>query len=400
MTKKFYYNLIVITSLLNVIVTQKPTTVTVTSLSEYATLNFTQIATKCGHKSEEHKIITSDGYILKTFRIIGDTAKPVLLNHGIFDTADGFIIRGNKSLAITLANEGYDVWLMNVRGNRYSREHLTLNPNNNRSFWEYSVHEFGFYDLPANIDYILQTTRQRKLSLIGFSQGTASTFVLGATRPEYNSKIKIFIALAPICHLQSTEGILKTLIESTPFIGSMFDILHIDEVMGYNSTSKTFLNIICKQLMISYDICFNAGLAQLIGEDPEETEKEFSSVIIGHFPAGTSRKTLVHFGQIGYNKRFAAYDYGILKNIEVYRSISSPEYDLNNVSMPTVLVVGRNDRISTLKDVELLKSKLKCVKSEFIVESEKFNHLDHIWARSSYKLSYPLILSQLTKNYD
>ena len=42
--------------------------------------------------------------------------------------------------AYVLADNGYDVWLGNYRGNRYSRRHLTLNPDSlfNRDFWQFS----------------------------------------------------------------------------------------------------------------------------------------------------------------------------------------------------------------------------------------------------------------------
>ena len=39
-----------------------------------------------------------------------------------------------------LADNGYDVWLGNYRGNYYSRKHLTLNPDSlwNGDYWQFS----------------------------------------------------------------------------------------------------------------------------------------------------------------------------------------------------------------------------------------------------------------------
>lgn len=75
----------------------------------------------------------------------------------------------------------------------------------------FSWHEMGIYDLPAMIDYILKQTGQKQLFYIGFSQGTTQFFVLMSLRPEYNKKIKLMSALAPVAYTGHLGGVLRPL---------------------------------------------------------------------------------------------------------------------------------------------------------------------------------------------
>ena len=76
----------------------------------------------------------------------------------------------NVAPAFVLARKGYDVWLGNNRGNRFSQKHSTLNPKQ-KLFWQFDWEEMGTYDTPAVIDYILNLTNQSKISYIGHSEG-------------------------------------------------------------------------------------------------------------------------------------------------------------------------------------------------------------------------------------
>lgn len=100
--------------------------------------------------------------------------------------------------AFMLADEGYDVWLANHRGNKHSRNHTVLNPDSDSQFWNFSWHEIGVYDLPASIDYILNITSKSKLHYVGMSQGSVVLCVLLSVKPEYNSKIISAIHMAPV----------------------------------------------------------------------------------------------------------------------------------------------------------------------------------------------------------
>lgn len=109
-----------------------------------------------------------------------------------------------KSLVFILANLGYDTWVANPRGTTHSRKHLTLDPDDDKStFWDFSFHNIGYYDIPATIDYILETTGQEKIFYIGHSQGTTAFFAMTSERPEYNEKVRLMVALAPVVFMEN-----------------------------------------------------------------------------------------------------------------------------------------------------------------------------------------------------
>lgn len=139
---------------------------------------------KYGYTAEYHTVTTSDGYILGVHRCSGgpvsppSAGKPVaFLMHGMLSSSADYVIMGPQTaLAYMLADLGYDVWLGNSRGNRYSNTHNRLN-NETQQYWDFSWHEIGIFDLPAMIDYTLSITGQRKVHYIGHSMGTTAYLV-------------------------------------------------------------------------------------------------------------------------------------------------------------------------------------------------------------------------------
>jgi pimeloyl-ACP methyl ester carboxylesterase len=69
----------------------------------------------------------------------------------------------------------------------------------------------GIFDMPAMIDYVLAQTGQKQLFYIGFSQGTTQFWVLMSLKPQYNEKIKLMSALAPVAYVGHLDGLLRPL---------------------------------------------------------------------------------------------------------------------------------------------------------------------------------------------
>ena len=90
-------------------------------------------------------MITEDGFILGMQRIPrgrgekrnSNDKQVVFLQHGILADATNWIMdSASESFAYILADNGFDVWLGNVRGNVYSRRHVKYMPNQS-IFWNW-----------------------------------------------------------------------------------------------------------------------------------------------------------------------------------------------------------------------------------------------------------------------
>ncbi|XP_062537620.1 lipase 1-like [Armigeres subalbatus] len=363
---------------------------------EDANLSMPDLISKYGYEVEIHTVTTRDGYGLTMFRILpqqpAPTAKyPVLLTHGLLGSSADFVIMGpNNSLAYLLADNGYDVWLANARGTRYSRSHRTLSVDS-KEYWDFSWHEIGYYDLPVTIDYILKATSASKLHYIGFSQGTTIYFVLTTTRPEYNDKIALMIAFAPTAFVKQIRSpIGQLLITVMEGFKTFMASLNVYKLLPYTPIYNLLAKLICDQQ--SPSICPSI-FAQIVGPHQAGYDRKLTTIYSGHTPAGASFNQIIHYGQIWHSGLFRQYDFGQEGNIRKYAAQEPPLYNLNLSTAPVALYYGLNDWLVHPRNVQYLAKVLPRVIAAKPVADKKFNHIDFLMGKKVRSQVYDEVIS-------
>ena len=332
---------------------------------------FAELVQPLGYPWEAHTTVTEDAYVLKLYRIQskGGSIVPgnrvVFLQHGLIDSADNWVINEDKgSLGLILANKGYDVWLGNSRGNKYSRINNKVTPAQ-ATFWDFSFQEMGQYDVKANIEYITRITGQKKLTYVGHSQGTSQMFA-ALSRPEtssfVNSKVNKFIALAPIVYLvNSASKLLIDVSKNTFFVDAAKTFGSNEWLTGACSSTSAqsqFENFVC-----SVDAKLCDWLLNISDYSPKYDNEARLPTISKHMPSGTSLRTLLHYSQYLTQKDpfypvFNMYDFGRAENKRRYGQVAPPGYDLGLINIPIRGFVGVQDKLGDPRDNSIHRAKL------------------------------------------
>uniref|UniRef100_A0A8C6YF97 Lipase n=1 Tax=Naja naja TaxID=35670 RepID=A0A8C6YF97_NAJNA len=390
------------------------------SVNPEARLNSKELILYWKYPLEEHYVVTEDGYILNLFRIPhgrenNTTTSPkrvVFLQHGLLvDVAQWYQNFPDNSLAFMLADAGYDVWLGNSRGNTWSKNHTYLSPFYG-TFWKFSYDQMAKYDLPASIDFVLQKTGQQQLYYIGHSQGTTIAFIAFSSNKQLASKIKLYIALAPVATVKNAKTPLAKLAKLSDF--------EIKILFG----RKEFLPKTYFGSLIAIEICSQEALAPLCsnllfvlnGFDkenlnmihrgclmlqkwigcPVKVALSRVDVYTSYVPASTSVQNMIHWKQAIKSGKFQAYDHGRLRNNFHYRQNSPPEYNVSAMTVPTAIWNGGNDWISDPDDVNQLIPQIQnLISHKFIPQ---WNHLDFMYGIDAPDKLYYEIMDLLQGN--
>ncbi|KRY57618.1 Gastric triacylglycerol lipase [Trichinella britovi] len=321
-----------------------------------------------GYRCEEHSVITEDGYILRLQRIPNDGHRsgkklPVVLQHGLLQSASDWVLNSrNHSLGFILADAGFDVWLSNVRGNVYSRRHVSLHPKS-QEFWAFTIDQMAIYDLPAIINFVLNETSAPSLHYAGHSQGTTIGFILFSERPTWSAA--------------------KPMVEMVGGYEFMPSTRFMKWLGGKLCTGRTAF------------LCQNA-LFLFVGCDFLNFNMTRLPVYMAHTPSGTSVSNIMHFSQMIQKGEFKKFDYGSHENTKIYNQPESPKYKVGNMLVPVVLYWGGNDVFTVESDITRLSGELKSTLSIHYYHDS--DHVDFVWGTNMADGAYRRML-EVISNY-
>ena len=239
-----------------------------------------------------------------------------------------------------LADEGYDVWMGNNRGTRYSNENPRwpnadkhdfkeyLYPEENFDKYDFSFFEMGKFDVPSMLDKIIDVSGNEMVSYVGYSQGTAQLFYgLASNEEAYKDKIERAIMLAP-CVYTNTAGL--------DFYLETYPVFREHGVNVYN------------------DMMAVTNMAKICSDPKDQTACEFFSSVM------TMQKQAIksgeHFDQIAIADRYQEYIVGF-NATNIQSELVKP--GLGAIStVPIHLMVAENDEICTHATAERIQKEI------------------------------------------
>ncbi|CAL2250811.1 unnamed protein product [Prunus armeniaca] len=201
-----------------------------------------------GYQCQELQVTTQDGYILSLQRIPegrhsnGTKKPPVLIQHGLLvDGVTWLLNSPDRNLPLILADNGFDVWIANTRGTRFSRRHTSMDPSDPK-FWNWSWDELVAFDLPAVFDFVYSKTGQ-KVNYVGHSLGTL--FALASLSDgKLVDQMKSAALLSPIAYLSHMNTALGVA-AAKAFVGEITTLFGLAEFNPKGEPVAQFLNALC-----------------------------------------------------------------------------------------------------------------------------------------------------------
>lgn len=336
---------------------------------------------------------------------------------------DGPIRSWNRSLALVLANNGFDVWLAETRGanDRNRRRvashaaetilkgknedmNMTLGENiveffKMRDFWAYDQDDLIAHELKSHMDTVLNVTGSEKVHLMTYSLSTPSSLAFLSIRPDYAEKIQGYISMAPIISGEGVSRLIKLIFQ--------YYCPTVPDAVGNFLVTNTLLTDPVRRLMITlardkhFRYSITKGLTTLLMGASAKYRTLIDLNILGHLLRRVGFRELKQMCQQMRSNKLQKFDYGSIGNRLIYKQAEPPIYDLSNLNIRDwIIVSAANDALSTPEVIDHL---IEIVNPKPIAHicAPQFNHADLFagWENDIY-INLPILHYLEKMSYD
>ncbi len=312
---------------------------------------------------EIHFIATPDNTRIALFRYKpkGGLAPKgtVLFCHGLGANMRNFDMTEEYSPARYMANNGYDSWILNLRGANVKGVIEYKN-------WDFDFDDYLKKDIPSAVKYILDSTSERQIYWIGHSMGGMLLYAyLLAGGDKF---IKAGITLGSPVKFSSSN---KTL---TKLLGLRFFL---------KFTAKVHFDKFAR-FLAPFAGLFNTPLMKY---QMNVRNVDFELIRKAQYNAITpiSTKLLAQFAEwFGKDEVVLSDGFSVTEN-------------LNKISAPLLIISGGNDMLSPADDTVYAYEQIQSMDKSYIELAKKngfsqdYGHIDMIFGKEALKEVYPLI---------
>lgn len=255
----------------------------------------------------------------------------------------------------------------------------------------------GDYDAPAQIDWVRNHTGVDKVTYIGHSQGTTQMFYqLAKPGNDWKEKLNLYVALAPVTRLDHSTT--QMFVYLAKVGDDLRDLLYgIGVYHLLDGWQSTIMKATCQVLPPFCQIA--EGF--LITKDPSLDDPDRFNVYMGHFPAGASVQSLIHYAQMINSGTYQLYDWGsAAENRKHYKQDKPPIVDLKNIKgdVPVAMFDGTEDDLGDLVDERWAREQIQSAGDALVhYEEVKAGHATFMVGKDMYYFKNVL---DLVKKYN
>ncbi|MDY6864451.1 MAG: alpha/beta fold hydrolase [Halobacteriota archaeon] len=320
---------------------------------------------------EDYTADTEDGYKVVLQRVIGGDKGPVIMCHGLAGNSNEYILKDERcSLARYLASNGYDAWVVDLRGHGLSKGFFIKEKGewdfsqSANGYWDFNINDLIEYDTKAIIDKVKEVSGSDKVSWIGRSMGgwLGYAHVIDGYGKE---DLKVVVSIASPSHF--SEGFVRRMGKSRLVRGMIGS-------RSRSSISPTSLTSVMN----------NMGR---------------SSKMLSLF-SNESPSVFLDFLDFLKRGEVTKHNYGSEGNIEHYGSETSPSYweNFDKVDVPMVFITGTKDRFATPESTTESYNRVMEVHGESSIHIlPDFGHIDILVGTNAYDEVFPLVLDALDR---